>query len=366
MEMFKGIMAPVVVMGMGLVVSWGYKAAIVAVRPPPPKICGSKGGPQITAPRVKLRDGKHLAYKEFGVPKQHANYKIIFIHGFSSSRHTASLLSTDLSHCPEIIEELGVYVVGFDKPGYGESDPNPKQTVKSLALDIEELADNLGLGSKFYVLGNSMGGQAVWGCLKYIPHRLGGAGLMAPVINYRWPSLPAELSRECYYRQPKGDQWALRVAYYMPWLTYWWNTQTWLPFSTVISKSPINFSAQDLKIFNSSLSKMTPEKEKQKQQVTQQGEFESFHRSMMVGFGKWEFDPTDLNNPFPNNEGTVHLWQGEEDKLVPLELQRYIVDKLPWIHYHELPGAGHLFPSAHGVGETILKQFLIGDDDNHN
>lgn len=71
----------------------------------------------------------------------------------------------------EFIQELGVYVVGFDKPGYGESDPHPNRTVKSLALDIEELGDQLGLGSKFYVIGNSMGGQDIWGCLKYIPSR---------------------------------------------------------------------------------------------------------------------------------------------------------------------------------------------------
>ena len=71
----------------------------------------------------------------------------------------------------DVIESLGVYIVSFDRPGYGESDPNPKRTVKSLAFDIQELADQLGLGSKFYVMGFSMGGQAVWTCLRYIPHR---------------------------------------------------------------------------------------------------------------------------------------------------------------------------------------------------
>lgn len=93
----------------------------------------------------------------------------------------------------------------------------------------------------------------------------------------------------------------------------------------------------------------------------QQGEFESFHRSMMIGFGNWEFDPMDLKNPFPTNEGSVHLWQGDEDRLVPVKLQRYIVGKLPWIHYHELAGAGHLFPHAEGMGEAIIKQFLTGE-----
>lgn len=71
----------------------------------------------------------------------------------------------------ELVERLGIYFVSFDRPGYGESDPNPKRTVKSMALDIEELADQLRLGSKFYVIGISMGGQVIWSCLKYIPHR---------------------------------------------------------------------------------------------------------------------------------------------------------------------------------------------------
>lgn len=61
--------------------------------------------------------------------------------------------------------------MAIDRPGYGESDPNPNQTLKSIALDIEELADKLGLGEKFYLIGFSMGGQVAWRCLKYIPHR---------------------------------------------------------------------------------------------------------------------------------------------------------------------------------------------------
>lgn len=77
--MFKKLLA---VFFMGFV-AWAYKA----IQPPPPKICGSPDGPPVTAPRIKLRDGRHLAYKEHGVSKDKAHYKIIFIHGFGSSRH---------------------------------------------------------------------------------------------------------------------------------------------------------------------------------------------------------------------------------------------------------------------------------------
>ena len=74
-------------------------------------------------------------------------------------------------HYQELVEELEIYLLAFDRAGYGESDPNPGRSVKSEALDIEELADQLELGQKFHVLGVSMGGYTVWGCLQYIPHR---------------------------------------------------------------------------------------------------------------------------------------------------------------------------------------------------
>ena len=33
------------------------------------------------------------------------------------------------------VQELGVYFVAFDRPGYGESDPDPKRSFQSTALD---------------------------------------------------------------------------------------------------------------------------------------------------------------------------------------------------------------------------------------
>ncbi|KAM5550659.1 hypothetical protein ABKV19_027150 [Rosa sericea] len=332
--------------------AWAYEST----QPPPPKICGFPGGPPITAPRIKLRDGRYLAYKEHGVSKQVARYKIIFVHGFGSSRHDA-VIATKTS--PEVIEELGVHIVSFDRPGYGESDPDPKRTVKSLALDIEELADQLGFGSKFYVVGYSMGGQVIWSCLQYIPHRLAGATLYAPVVNYWWPGFPANLSTDAYYKQPLGDQWALRVAHHIPWLTYWWNTQKLFPSSSVvIVGKPDIFSSQDLEIIRKMQASGI---QTNRPHGKQQGVYESNHRDMMIGFGSWEFDPIEIKNPFPNNEGSVHLWQGDEDRLVPVELQRFIVGKLPWIEYHELPGAGHLFAYNDGINEAMLKSMLTGE-----
>jgi hypothetical protein len=57
-------------------------------------------------------------------------------------------------------------MVGFDRAGYGESDPNPIRSPRSAAQDMEELANALGLGDKFYVVGFSLPG---------LPRRVGRA-----------------------------------------------------------------------------------------------------------------------------------------------------------------------------------------------
>nr|GEY41513.1 hypothetical protein [Tanacetum cinerariifolium] len=246
---------------------------------PPPLICGSPDGLPITGPRVVLGDGRHLAYNEYGLSRIIAKYKIVFAHGFSSSRFAASV------YHPELFEEFKIYMVTFDRPSYGESDPDPKQMIKSLTLDIEDLADKLELGSKFYVIGYS---------------HIAGVALVAPVVNYWWSSFPSNLSIAAYKLQPLQDQWEVGVSHYA--------------------------------------------------YVIQQGLAESILRDMKVGFGKWEFDTMEIENPFPNNEGSVHLWHGDDDGLVPMSLQRYIAKHLSYIHYHELPNVGHLLPNYDGRG----------------
>ncbi|KAJ8899583.1 hypothetical protein K2173_018557 [Erythroxylum novogranatense] len=341
---FSGISAKILLVFFVGNLAWAYQI----IQPPPPRTCGSPGGPLVKSSRIKLRDGRHLAYKEHGVSKDTAKYKTVYIHGFDSSKHDAAI-STHLSK--EIVEELGVYIVSFDRPGYGESDPHPERTLKSFALDVEQLADQLGLGSKFYVIGFSMGGELTWTCLKYIPHRLAGATLLAPVVNYWWPGFPSNLSKKAYHQQLTPDQWALRVAHYAPWLSYWWNTQKWFTGSTVIAQFLENFSPKDLEF-------MAKETDDDNEFPRQQGEYESLHRDLNIGFGPWEFDPMDLENPFPNNEGSVHIWHGDEDRLVPVLLQRYIAKRLSWIHYHELEGMGHMFPLDHGMNGAIIRAMV--------
>lgn len=76
--------------------------------------------------------------------------------------------------------------MAIDRPGYGRSDCDTEQTFKSSVQDIEEVADALSMGDKFWLLGYSCGGAFCWACARYIPHRLAGVCLWAPAGNYYW------------------------------------------------------------------------------------------------------------------------------------------------------------------------------------
>ncbi|XP_044469551.1 uncharacterized protein LOC123198827 [Mangifera indica] len=331
-------------LGVGVLV-YAYQS----IKPPPSKICGTPNGPPVKSPRIKLSDGRHLAYRERGVPRESAKFKLILVHGFDCSKDIYLPLSQ------EVMDELGVCILTFDRAGYGESDPNPKRSVKSEAFDIQELADQLHLGSKFYLIGVSLGTYAVWACLKYIPHRLAGVTLVVPVINFWWPSFPPELANKVFKEQLIRDQIKLSIAHHFPGLLYWWITQKWFPYSSILERHPILFNKRDVETVKQMSQVSNPDK------IRQQGIYESLVRDIMVHFGKWDFDPMELKNPFPNNEVSVHLWEGYADKLVPFELQRYVAKKLPWIQYHEVSDGGHLLIHENVLCEAIFREVLLGE-----
>ncbi|KAL2506986.1 alpha/beta-hydrolase superfamily protein [Forsythia ovata] len=325
--------------------SWGCMG--LAKQPTQPTLhtdCSSN------SPRIRLSDGRFLAYRERGVPMNKSNFMVLIVHGFGSSKE----MNFEVSQ--ELLEDLRVYLVLYDRAGYGESDPNPKRSLKSEASDIEELVDKLQLRPKVYVIGVSLGCYPTWSCLRRIPNRLEGIAFIVPYINYKWSSLPDDLVKDDYR---KGLlQWMFRVARYTPGLLHWWLTQKLFPSSSAFEQNPAFYCKKDLEVL-----KNTPGYQLfTKKRLRKRSVFDSLRRDFMVAFGKWDFDPMDLPDPYPQKERRVHIWQGYEDKVVPVQLQRYVSKKLPWIRYHEVPDGGHLLVYDGAVCEAILRSLLLGED----
>jgi len=73
--------------------------------------------------------------------------------------------------------QLGVRLIAFDRPGYGNSDRLLGRTVADIADDVVAIADTLGI-SNFAVLGRSAGGPHALACAALMPERVTRAAVL--------------------------------------------------------------------------------------------------------------------------------------------------------------------------------------------
>jgi len=133
---------------------------------------------------ITLRDGRRLAYTEWGSP---SGRPVLYFHGTPGSR----------TWCPDEVAtiEAGVRLVIPDRPGIGGSAPRPRGTLADWADDVLELADALQM-SRFAVVGVSGGGPYAAACAALIPSRLAGVAIISsrPLTRDNWEERPEALT----------------------------------------------------------------------------------------------------------------------------------------------------------------------------
>lgn len=99
---------------------------------------------------VTLRDGRRLAYREYGTP---SGYPVLFFHGNLNTR----LYSPMWAETESATDAAGARLIAVDRPGVGGSDPHAGRTYATWAQDIADFVLALDL-RRFAVLGYSSGG----------------------------------------------------------------------------------------------------------------------------------------------------------------------------------------------------------------
>lgn len=114
-----------------------------------PELDAALGKP-IRDEQMRLRDGRILAYAEWGDMHGHP---VFFFHGSPLSR----------LWCPDesATRAAAVRLVAVDRPGFGGSDLQPGRRLEDWPSDVTELADALGF-DRFAVAGYSAGGPMQW------------------------------------------------------------------------------------------------------------------------------------------------------------------------------------------------------------
>jgi len=123
--------------------------------------------------RVQLTDGRFLNVVEDGDLE---GWPIFVHHGTPAS---ARLYAPHVQYA----RERGIRLVGYDRPGYGGSDPHPGRKVADAAEDVRGIADALGI-PRFAVWGHSGGGNHALACAALLPERVSAVAASAAVAPY--------------------------------------------------------------------------------------------------------------------------------------------------------------------------------------
>jgi len=123
--------------------------------------------------RLKTTDGRTLAVQEAGDPRG----KPVLVHnGMPNSRQL---------YAPHVADAAarGIRLIGYDRPGYGESSPQPERTVASCADDVRAICSALGI-SRLATWGVSGGGPHVLACAALLPDLVVAAASLASPAPY--------------------------------------------------------------------------------------------------------------------------------------------------------------------------------------
>lgn len=282
---------------------------------------GRVASPHASAARertVTSADGRRLAIRDWGPIDGPA---VIAHHGTPSS----SLWVPGGWQTPD---RLGIRVITWDRPGYGNSTPQPGRRVADAADDARAIVDRLGIDG-FAVIGYSGGGPHALACgalLREAVTRVcivGGAG---PVNRSDFDfaaGLPTATVAEMELARRDPDQLRARISE---------QTRRWLDQPEQIPDEwKRELPAADREVLGRP--DVVLEEAADTRLAFAQGPQGWFDDDLAL-VAPWGFEVTAI-------EVSVALWYGEDDVLVPAAHGRYLAERLPDADLHLVSHGGH-------------------------
>ncbi|WP_084127410.1 alpha/beta fold hydrolase [Demequina sp. NBRC 110054] len=221
-----------------------------------------------------------------------------------------------------LADELGIRMLGFDRPGYGGSDAMPARSVADIAPLAEAVADAAG-AERFAVVGHSGGGPHALACAALLPSRVsavvtlaGVAPLVAPedgpsgLGTSWWDGMHSVGTAELKAALKGGEALEELLA-----------SEEW---------DPSTFTDRDLEALD--------------------GRWSWFNRIAAAGVETgvgglvaddlafvrpWGFSVTDVT-------ASTRIVQGDEDRIVPVQHGGWLAEAVPEAEYQVRSGDGHL------------------------
>ena len=133
---------------------------------------------------VDLTSGRSLGVADFGPV---AGDVVLWCHGGPGSR-------LEPAYIAEHAAARNWRLIGIDRPGYGNSDPQPGRTIAGWVLDALAVADRLGVAT-FYAVGLSTGGAYALALAALARDRVRGVIACCAMTDMRHADARATMSR---------------------------------------------------------------------------------------------------------------------------------------------------------------------------
>jgi pimeloyl-ACP methyl ester carboxylesterase len=122
----------------------------------------------VTQRTARTPDGRTLAIEEGGDP---AGRPVLVHNGTPNSRHLFAPVAADAA-------ARGLRLIGYDRPGYGGSTPQPGRSVADCAADVRAICAELGI-ARLAMWGISGGGPHLLACAALLPDLVTAAASLA-------------------------------------------------------------------------------------------------------------------------------------------------------------------------------------------
>ena len=229
--------------------------------------------------------------------------------------------------------ERGWRLVGYSRPGFGESTRQPGRTVAGAAADVATILDALG-HDRFVVLGWSGGGPHALACAALLPERCAAAASLAGVAPWDAEGLDwgAGMGAE------NVDEYTLAATH---------PEKLW---DVIEPQAPMLAGVTGPQVAEM-LSGLTDEVDR----AALTGEFaevsaSNFRRAVINGVGGWHDDDLAFTRPWGFDLTAitvpVSVWQGAHDLMVPFAHGEWLAATIPSAKAHLYPDEGHLSLAA--------------------
>ncbi len=135
----------------------------------------------VTPPRlegtVAVAPRRRLGFAEFGPPEGRA---VVWLHGTPGARRQIPEEARVLAH------EMGLRIIGIDRPGIGSSTPHLYADVRGFATDLATVADSLGV-DELALIGLSGGGPYALAAAHALPDRVVAVAVLGGVAPTKGP-----------------------------------------------------------------------------------------------------------------------------------------------------------------------------------